>query len=222
MSISITPDISVFNKERHIKYWLRCLKTYLPTGYTSNDSNRMMIACFTLSALDLLGVLHERTVSTERAEYVDWIYRCQHPNGGFRGFTGTDVGDLRNEKNECWDPANLAGTYFALAALLVLGDGLERVRRTECLEWVKSLQSRDGSFGETMLDTEGVWVPTRDVRFCFLAALVRWMLRGKEEEEQNIPDIDVGGLVGFIKSSHVCQLPGANSKIEHLFTHIDL
>ena len=199
MTSTTVLDTSIFNRERHVKYWLRCLKTYLPNGYTSNDSNRMMIACFILSALDLLGILYEKTMSTERDEYVDGIYRCQRSDGGFRGFTGTDFGEMRNEDNKEWDPANLAGTYFALASLLILGDGLQRVKRRECLDWLVKLQDKDGSFGE-LLGAEGNIWGTRDVRFCFFAALVRRILRGEADE---IPDIDVEGLAGFVKSSQV-------------------
>ena len=43
------------NYARHIKYWRRNLKTLLPHFYTSNDSNRMLLALFTVSALDILG-----------------------------------------------------------------------------------------------------------------------------------------------------------------------
>lgn len=192
-----------FNKAQHIKYWLRCLKTHLPTQYTPNDSQRTTLAFFILSALDLLGVLHERTSEAERAAYIDWIYRCQHPDGGFRGFTGTDVGEARNAGNSCWDPANVAATYFSLAALTVLGDGLQRVRRRECLKWIKSLQLADGSFGEA-LGESGKVEGGMDVRFCYCAAAVRWMLRlVSYEEEVNIVDINVEALVGFITSSQV-------------------
>ena len=199
-----TPDTSVFNKDRHIKYWLRCLKSFLPTGYTSNDSNRMTLALFTLSALDLLGVLHEKTTANERRDWIEWIYLCQHPEGGFRGFTGTDFGDeLRNEENQHWDPANLAGTFFALAALAVLGDDFGRVRRRQCLEWLKKLQWEDGSFGE-VLGEGGRIEGKRDVRYSFLAALVRWILRGeKGDVDGSVGDIDVDALAGFITASQV-------------------
>ena len=197
-------DTSVFDRERHVKYFLRCLKTFLPTGYTSNDSNRMMLACFILSALDILGVLQERTTPLERKEYVDWIYHCQHPEGGFRGFTGTDFGKLRNEDNAQWDPANLAATYFALGALLVLEDDLERVKRRECLRWLAKLQHKDGSFGEVL--GEGANIEGgRDVRFCLLAALVRWILRGgKAGVRDETVDFDADALAEFVKSSQVC------------------
>ena len=128
---------------------------------------------------------------------------CQHPDGGFRGFTGADLREKRNEGNGCWDPANLAATYFALAALAVLGDSMERVRKTECWEWMRRLQQKDGSFGEALGrgdDIEG----GRDIRFCYLAAAVRWILRlSGDEVLTKVEDIDVEALADFITSSQV-------------------
>ena len=188
-----------FNKERHIRYWLRCLKTHLPNEYTSTDSNRMTFACFILSALDILGVLQERTSLEERKNYVDWIYHCQHPSGGFRGFTGTISGDAGTEAGNGWDPANLGGTFFALCALAVLGDGLERVKRRECLDWVTRLQVEDGSFGE-VLGQSGEVEGKQDIRFAYLAASIRWILRDEHDERK---DIDVEKLFEFVHSSRV-------------------
>lgn len=90
----------------------------------------------------------------------------------------------------------------------MLGDGLERVKRKECWEWLKGLQLADGSFGEA--HGEGLCVAGgRDVRFCYCAAAIRWILRrvrgisetGEREEEGG--DIDVEGLVRFVTSSQV-------------------
>lgn len=198
-------DRSVLNKERHIKYWLRCLKTYLPAvHYTSSDSNRVVLAFFIVSALDLLGVLHSNTTAAERADYVDWICRCQHPEGGFRGFTGTNLGGLRSQENAHWDPANLPATYFALAALVILGDDLSRVKRRKCLEWLPKLQRADGSFGET-LGQGAVIEGGRDMRFCNCAAGVRRILRGRGVAlDQDVEDINVERMVQYIRASEVC------------------
>lgn len=197
-------DKSILNRERHIKYWLRCLKTYLPAvHYTSSDSNRVVLAFFIVSALDLLGALYSNTTVAERADYVDWIYRCQHPEGGFRGFTGTNLGALRSEENAHWDPANLPATYFALAALVILGDDLSRVKRRKCLEWLPRLQRADGSFGETL--GEGALIEGgRDMRFCNCAAGVRRILRGSGGAiDHDIEDINVEGMVRYIRASEV-------------------
>ena len=191
------------SKEKHVRYWFRCLKTHLPSPYTSNEAQRMSLAFFILSALDLLGALHTRTTAAERAEYADWILHCQHPDGGFRGFTGTMTGD---ESGNEWDVANLAATYFACAALAVLGKGLERVRRRECLEWVRRLQRANGSFGEG-IGKGGVVEGAEDMRFCYLAAVTRWFLRRGPDMDE-VEDIDVEGLAKWIEASVVCKKNG--------------
>ncbi|EAW11160.1 protein geranylgeranyltransferase type I subunit CDC43 [Aspergillus clavatus NRRL 1] len=191
----------VFNKERHIKYYLRCLKTFLPAAYTSGDSNRMLLAFFTISGLDILGVLESKTTPEDRRGYIDWIYHCQVPSGGFRGFTGTDFGaDKRTPGNEAWDPANVPSTFFALVLLIILGDDLSRVKRKQCLEWLPRLQRGDGSFGE-VLGPGGKVEGSRDLRFCCCAAGTRYILRGRKGGGlEGVGDIDVDKLVEFIKA----------------------
>ncbi|GAB7353271.1 hypothetical protein MBLNU459_g3777t1 [Dothideomycetes sp. NU459] len=183
---------------RQTKYFLRCLKTFLPTPYQSNDSNRMSLAFFVLSALDLLGALKPNTTDAERSEYRDWIYRNQHPRGGFRAFPGADLGEHTTEANSCWDPANLPATYFALASLLILEDDLSRLKRKECLRWLGSLQRPDGSFGETLVD--GRINGGTDSRFGYCATAVRYILRGTAEGEvEGCKDVDVDKLVQCIQ-----------------------
>lgn len=213
--MSHTADTSYFNKARHVKYWLRCLKTYLPTAYQANDSTRMTLACFTISALDLLNALETHTSADERAAYIDWIYRCQHPNGGFRGFTGADPGRKRSERNECWDPANLAATYFALATLVILGDDLVRVKRRDCLQWLRSLQLNDGSFREGMR-AFGKVSGSGDVRFGYCAASVRWILRkgGYSDAMAHEEDFNVEALAQSIMSLQVGTLSLGPSGME--------
>ncbi|KAL3472802.1 terpenoid cyclases/protein prenyltransferase alpha-alpha toroid [Aspergillus californicus] len=192
---------AVFNKERHIRYFLRCLKTFLPGLYTSNDSNRMLLAFFTVAGLDLLGVLESKTAPEERQGYIEWIYHCQVPSGGFRGFTGTDFGtERRTRQNEAWDPANVPSTFFAMVILLILGDDLSRVKRAECLHWLPKMQRQDGSFGEVLGPGDQV-EGGGDLRFCCFAAGTRYILRGKSAAGlDGIDDIDVESLVAFIES----------------------
>ncbi|KAF2769333.1 geranylgeranyl transferas-like protein type i beta subunit [Teratosphaeria nubilosa] len=185
-------------KARHVKYWTRCLKTLLPHQYTSNDSNRMYLAYFIISALDLLGVLGTVPSEQERRDHIDWVYHCQHPHGGFRMWPGTDFGDQRNESNAQWDPANVPATYFALALLLIYNDDLQRVRREGTLQWLAQMQRPDGSFGETLVN--GQIEGGRDPRFGYCAAGIRYMLRGDSASSldiagQQVPDINVDGLV---------------------------
>ncbi|KAL4914033.1 terpenoid cyclases/protein prenyltransferase alpha-alpha toroid [Aspergillus aurantiobrunneus] len=192
---------AVFTKDRHITYFLRCLKTFLPDLYTSNDSNRMLLAFFTVSGLDLLGVLQSKTTPEERQGYIEWIYHCQVPLGGFRGFTGTDFGaERRTRDNEAWDPANVPSTFFALVILLILGDDLSRVKRTECLRWLPKMQRPNGSFGEVLGPGDQI-EGGGDLRFCCFAAGTRYILMGKRDaSSEGIGDIDVENLVAFIQS----------------------
>ncbi|PYI09015.1 geranylgeranyl transferase beta subunit [Aspergillus sclerotiicarbonarius CBS 121057] len=195
-------DVAVtFTKERHIKYFLRCLKTFLPSLYTSNDSNRMLLAFFTVAGLDLLGVLQSKTTPEERQGYIEWIYHCQVPTGGFRAFTGTDFGaENRTPDNEAWDPANVPSTFFALELLLILGDDLSRVKRAECLQWLPQMQRSNGSFGE-VLGPGGKIEGGGDLRFCCFAAGTRYILRGKGGKDlADIKDIDVDKLAAFVQA----------------------
>ncbi|KAJ5536858.1 Terpenoid cyclases/protein prenyltransferase alpha-alpha toroid [Penicillium frequentans] len=192
---------ALFTTERHVKYYLRCLKTFLPSAYTSNDSNRMLLAYFSLSGLDVLGVLQAKTTPEERQSYINWLYHCQVPSGGFRGFPGTDFGEERRTvDNAVWDPANVPATFFALVNLLILGDDLSRVKRRECLQWLPQLQRADGSFGEVLgpgARIEG----DRDLRYCMCAAGIRYILRGSMSKGvEDVDDIDVPGFMSFIQA----------------------
>nr|OQO28369.1 hypothetical protein B0A51_04646 [Rachicladosporium sp. CCFEE 5018] len=195
-------DAPSFDKPRHIKYWTRCLKTLLPSVYTSNDSNRMYLAYFILSACDILGVLFTLTTAEEREGYLTWIYHCQHPNGGFRMWPGTDFGESSSAANAKWDPANGPATYFALASLMILRDDLQRVKRRETLEWIHRLQHADGSFGETIVD--GKIEGGHDPRLAYCATGVRYILRHSEASSavadgSTFSDIDIDALVGSIQ-----------------------
>ncbi|KAK3699544.1 geranylgeranyl transferase type-1 subunit beta [Vermiconidia calcicola] len=192
-------------KARHVKYWTRCIKTFLPHQYTGNDSNRMYLAFLMVSALDLLDALYTACSEDERCGFIDWIYHCQHPDGGFRMWPGTDFGERANASNAKWDPANVPATYFALSSLLILGDDFKRVRRKQTLQWLRRVQRPDGSFGEILMDgrVEG----GRDPRAGYCAAGVRHFLRGANEDASHkydgIEDINIDDLVRCIR---ICQV----------------
>ena len=99
-----------------------------------------------------------------------------------------------------WDAANLAATYFALAALAILGEGMGRVEGRKCLKWVRSLQRRNGSFGEG-IGRDGMIEGAEDMRFAQLAAGTRWFLR--RGPLADVEDMNIEGLVGWIDSSVV-------------------
>ncbi|EXJ81418.1 hypothetical protein A1O3_07710 [Capronia epimyces CBS 606.96] len=168
------------DRERHVKYWKRCSQL-LPEPYTSGEASRMSFGFFIVAALDLLGALETVITPAERQSWIEWIYTCQVPHtGGFRGFTGTILGGMRNPQNWHWDPANLPNTYFALATLVILGDDLGRVKRRECLAWVRRLQRPNGSFGE-FLGEDNVVEGADDLRLCLCAVGTMKILQGNEQ-----------------------------------------
>ena len=169
----------------------------------------MYLAFFIIGALDLLDALKTSTTESERNGYIEWIYHCQHPHGGFRMWSGTDFGDLASDANAKWDPANIPATYFALALLLMLGDDFKRVRRRQTLQWLRRMQRSDGSFGETLVD--GRIEGGRDPRFSYCATGIRFMLRGKHGSDltidgEIIEDIELDGLVECIRQAQVGKL----------------
>lgn len=228
------------DRSRHLKYWKRCLRTVLPTQYTSMDSTRMTLGFFILSAIDLLSAPSESSPSaadtqqsqqpqsqasepeslltaTDRRQLRDWVLACQHPSGGFAGSPTHAVphntAKLAGGVKEGAGTANLAATAFALLLLPLLaeddGDGsgassraaYSGVRRRETLAWLRRLQREDGSFGEMLAEDlgggSGVRIAgSRDMRFAYFAAMVRWMLRCGEGEDEE--DINVDALVKFI------------------------
>lgn len=111
--------------------------------------------------------------------------------------------------------ANLPATLFALQLLALLADdgdeerAFEGVDRVGILRWLRRLQRADGSFGEVVS-----WMPGKgwfigggyDMRYCYIAVAVRWMLRGGLEEgmEGWVEDVDTGGLERYILGSQVC------------------
>ncbi|KAF2876807.1 geranylgeranyl transferase type I beta subunit [Massariosphaeria phaeospora] len=199
--LALSAGESSLNYSRHISYWRRNLKTFLPHHYTGNDSNRMTLAFFIIAALDLLGDLPAALSAEERQGYIDWVYRCQLPEGGFRPWPGTDVGSLRHDGNRLWDPAHVPGTFFALLILIMLGDDLNRVKRREILVWLRTMQRPDGSFGETRGENGRVEGGS-DTRFGYMATAIRWILRGNVDGPvDGVPDIDVDKFVACLQQS---------------------
>lgn len=74
------PHQATFKRNAHVNYFVRCL-TALPTAAEGHDSNRVTIAYFCLCALDVLGVLREKTTEKQRAEWAEWIWSLQRPEG---------------------------------------------------------------------------------------------------------------------------------------------
>ncbi len=192
---------------KHIKYWQLCLKSLLPTAYTSTDSSRMTLGFFILSALDILGAGPETFPEKERANIRNWVLKCQHPNGGFCGSSNHKYPDACyidvGHGQQVMDPANLPATFFAILCLSYVGS-FDEINIAKCLKWLRSLQRDDGSFGE-LVTQEGIIEGGRDMRYCYTAMAIRWMLRGDVEwgEKEKHEDIDVEKLVDHIRAGQV-------------------
>lgn len=218
---------------RHIRYFTRCLRSLLPHHYTPNDGNRMALGYFILSALDLLTpnppTAAPATSTTagggDRAQFRQWILSCRQPGGGFAGSPslalparaceGWDFG-ARAAVPEHPEIASLPATCFAVMLLAMLAGeedaeaAFGEVDRVGTLRWLRRLQRDDGSFGEVLGELrgggEGEFIAGgKDMRYCYLAAMLRWMLRGdvREGDVGWVEDIDVQGLVRYIGRSQV-------------------
>ena len=208
------------NRPKHLKYWLRNIKTLLPAAYTSTDLSRLSLAFFSLSALDLLEELEACTTLQERTDWADWVYLCQLPTGGFRGSPATAG------TGETWDVANLPACYFALATLAVLRDDMKRVNWVGLAKFLTEVQREDGGFGEWILkggvsgdggEVGGVErgadlvMGGEDMRFMYCAMAVRWIMRGGAQGRrslQGVKDVDVDMCESYIRGSAVGKLVG--------------
>lgn len=98
------------NLADHQYYLVRGLH-HLPEYFCGLDASRPWIAYWILHSLELLGTLHQLPDSVvDRC--VDFLGRCQHPNGGFGGGPG--------------QAPHLAATYAAVNALCILGSECKR------------------------------------------------------------------------------------------------
>ena len=159
----------------------------------------MTLAFFIIAALDLLGILDKKTSLEERNGWVEWIYECQAPGGGFRGFTGANPGDEKQTKdNRHWDPANVPATFFALLTLIILGDDFSRLKREDCLTWLASMQRENGSIGEIHGEAQTI-EGGNDLRFCCCAAGILNILQD-ESGTISLSCIDSKKLASYVRS----------------------
>ncbi|CAK7272868.1 geranylgeranyl transferase type-1 subunit beta [Sporothrix epigloea] len=117
--------------------------------------------------------------------------------------------------------ANIAATLFALQLLALLAASDEEnggrnekhgegaylgVHRNQTLQWLQQLQRPDGSFGEFLAYVPDVRAAGgrrkvvgggADMRYCYIAAMIRWILGGGGCTD--VIDIDVSALVRRIR-----------------------
>ena len=232
MAAADAPDEPVLDIDRHLKYWKMCLHSPLPHHYLSNEGNRMALAYFIINSISILtppdSPRPPLIPPQDRPKLRRWVLSHQQPGGGFAA-TSSLVFPARGGAERC-EPetgaredvespgmANLPGTLFALQLLALLADegdeagAFRGVDRVQTLRWLRRLQRGDGSFGEVLrlMPGSGWFIGGGyDMRYCYIAAAVRWMLRGEVREGGPgwVEDFDVEGLAGYILRSQVCFL----------------
>ncbi|KAI9256502.1 protein geranylgeranyltransferase-like protein type I beta subunit [Phascolomyces articulosus] len=170
-----------FEREKHIRYFVANLRM-LPTAYTETETNRMTLAFFCLSSLELLGALEKEISEQDRLDWIEWIYAQQirldskglnREHCGFRGssYSGRAFDPNASETEYIpYDSAHIASTYTALLNLLLLGDDLSRVDRDGIVGTIQCLQQKDGSIAPTKDSLE------KDARFLYCACAVSYIL----------------------------------------------
>lgn len=227
MASDTPPPEPMLDIDRHLKYWKMCLRAPLPVHYLSNDGNRMALAYFIINAISILTPPSSQRTPLippqERAKLRQWVLSHQQPGGGFaptpslvfplKGYEHWEA-ETGAEDMEGAGIANLAGTLFALQLLALLADeddeagAFNGVDRVQTLRWLRRLQREDGSFGEVLKQLPGRgWFigGGYDMRYCYIAASIRWMLRGdvKQGEPGWVEDFDTRGMAEYILRSQV-------------------
>jgi len=179
--VKMNPTDLTLTHGRHAKFFQRTLAV-LPSSLSSFDTQRVTIAYFAISGLDLLDRLD--LVEDHKASMVSWLYSCliaptpgQEQSLGDEilskcGFRGSPALKLSSNPlpSHPYDHGHIAMTYTALASLLVLGDDLSRLDRSSVIAGVRALQLPDGSYKAALEGGEN------DMRFLYCAAAICSML----------------------------------------------
>ncbi|ESP05433.1 hypothetical protein LOTGIDRAFT_103205 [Lottia gigantea] len=186
-----------FLHDKHVKFFQRILQI-LPSRYATLDSNRMTIAFFALSGIDVLDSLN--VLDKDRDNIIEWIYSLQVlPNQtesnlhrcGFRGspaigsFYDTEKAQKNSIKYDC---GHIADTYTALSSLVILGDDLSKLNKRAISAGLRALQQKDGSFCAVPEGSEN------DMRFVFCASCICYILN-------DWSGMDIDRAVEYIKKS---------------------
>lgn len=113
--------------------------------------------------------------------------------------------DFPSQHQFSLESANIAATFFALMLLAIptplnsQTSAFSFINRKKILLWLKKLQRADGSFGE-VVDIDGTIYGGRDMRYCYFASAIRWMLRDPNAtaHDDAIFDFNVTKLVQYI------------------------
>ncbi|KAL6581151.1 hypothetical protein OROMI_007074 [Orobanche minor] len=187
-------ETSVFERERHI-FYLEMMYQLLPSPYQDQEINRLTLAYFVVSGLDILSALDR----IDKEVLINWVLSLQAPpnnetplengNGFFYGFHGSRSSEFQSTDNRAavLNGSHLASTYCALAILKTVGYDLSLVDSELLSASMKNLQQPDGwrwqNCGSNLsclicpsfmpIHTGG----EADLRFVFCAAAICSMLK---------------------------------------------
>ncbi|XP_075651887.1 protein farnesyltransferase subunit beta isoform X2 [Castanea sativa] len=153
-------------RDNHLEYLTKGLKRLDPS-FCVLDANRPWLCYWILHSIALLGDYVEHEVEDN---VVDFLSRCQDPNGGYGGGPG--------------QLPHLATTYAAVNALITVGGerSLSSINREKVYMFLKRMKQPSGAF--RMHDAGEI-----DVRACYTAISVASILNILDDElVQNVGD----------------------------------
>ncbi|KAJ4959657.1 hypothetical protein NE237_019567 [Protea cynaroides] len=167
---------SSLDKDRQIRFFEMMFET-LPSDYEEQEINRLTLAYFAISGLDILGALDR----VDKEEVASWVLSFQsharrrddRDNGQFYGFHGSRTCQFQPDGSKALDHngSHLASTYCALAILKIVGYNLATIDSESILISMKNLQQPDGSFMPIHIGAE------TDLRFVYCAAAICFILK---------------------------------------------
>uniref|UniRef100_A0A2P2LGJ6 Geranylgeranyl transferase type-1 subunit beta isoform X2 n=1 Tax=Rhizophora mucronata TaxID=61149 RepID=A0A2P2LGJ6_RHIMU len=175
LSLSSSSPRSSFQRDRHVTF-LQMMYQMLPYHYQTQEINRLTLAYFVVSGLDILGALD----SVDKNAVADWVLSLQacpvdgvsSNDGEFWGFHGSRTSQfpIENHRKLIHNHSHLASTYCALAILKTVGYDMSNINSKLLLSSMRNLQQRDGSFLPIHIGAE------TDLRFTYCAAAVCCLL----------------------------------------------
>ncbi|EPS66724.1 hypothetical protein M569_08052, partial [Genlisea aurea] len=161
-----------FDRDRHVDFLLMMYQL-LPSDYQDQEINRLTMAYFVVSGLDILQALDR----IGRDEAISWVLSLQFKpkdagasleDGQFYGFGGSrSLQSWPYDTDKViYNGSHLASTYCALAILKILGYDMSLIDSESLIKSMKNLQQPGGCFASINAGGE------EDLRFLFCAAAI--------------------------------------------------
>ncbi|XP_066601214.1 protein farnesyltransferase subunit beta [Prorops nasuta] len=145
LELFMSANQPVLYRQKHVGALKKLLTEVLSKDFESLDCSRPWLCYWILHSLEILG---ERLEDKVYSNVIDFLAKCQSPDGGFGGGPG--------------QYPHLASTYAAVNALCTIGsiEAYKVINRERLYHFLLSLHGEDGSFimhadGET--DLRGIY-----------------------------------------------------------------